>query len=91
MPRAEPPSYWMPVPARRVSIWAQSRAETATPSMVGVGSAKGDVITFNFEEQPTGFSKKVTRASAAAAGNTFGKATGIKKLPGAEKRLNDRR
>ena len=67
--------------------------------MIGVGSAKGDVITFNFEEQPTGFAKKVTRASAAAAcdsisvssGNTFGKSTGIKKLSGAEKRLNDRR
>ena len=60
--------------------------------MIGVGSAKGDVITFNFEEQPTGFAKKVTRASAAAElGNTFGKSTGIKKLSGAEKRLNDRR
>lgn len=67
--------------------------------MIGVGSAKGDVITFDLEEQPTGFSKKVTRASAVAAcdsisvssGNTFGKSTGIKKLSGAEKRLNDRR
>ena len=71
--------------------------------MIGVGSAKGDVITFNFEEQPTGFAKKATRASAEAAesasvdsisvssGNTFGESTGIKKLSGAEKRLNDRR
>lgn len=60
--------------------------------MIGVGSAKGDVITFNLEEQYTGLAKKATRASAAAASvNTFGKATGIKKLPGAEKRLNDRR
>ena len=60
--------------------------------MIGVGSAKGDVITFNFEEQYTGLAKKVTRASAAAASvNTFGKASGIKKMTGAEKRLNDRR
>lgn len=60
--------------------------------MIGVGSAKGDVITFNLEEQYTGLAKKVTRASAAAASvNTFGKTTGIKKLPGAEKRLKDRR
>lgn len=71
--------------------------------MIGVGKAKGDVITFNFEEQYTGLAKKATRASAAAAesasvdsisvssGNTFGKSTGIKKLSGAEKRLNDRR
>ena len=67
--------------------------------MIGVGNAKGDIINFDFEEVPTGFAKKVTRASAAAAGdsisvssgNTFGKSTGIKKLSGAEKRLNDRR
>ena len=60
--------------------------------MIGVGSAKGDVITFDFEEQYTGLAKKVTRASAAAASvNTFGKSIGIKKLSGAEKRLNDRR
>ena len=61
--------------------------------MIGVGKAKGDVIAFNFEEQYTGLAKKQTRASAEAAssGNTFGKSAGIKKLPGAEKRLNDRR
>ena len=73
--------------------------------MIGVGKAKGDVITFDFEEQYTGLAKKVTRASAAAgsvesasvdsvsasSGNTFGKTTGIKKLSGAEKKLNHRR
>ena len=61
--------------------------------MIGVGKAKGDVIAFNFEEQYTGLAKKQTRASAEAAssGNTFGKSTGIKKLAGAAKRLNDRR
>ena len=58
--------------------------------MIGVGNAKGDIINFDFEEVPTGFSKKQTR-SAGGSASTFGKASGIKKMTGAEKRLNDRR
>ena len=58
--------------------------------MIGVGNAKGDIINFDFEEVPTGYAKKLTR-SAGGSANTFGKASGIRKMTGAEKKLNDRR
>lgn len=56
--------------------------------MIGVGSAKGDVITFNFEEQYTGLAKKVTRASAAAASvNTFWQGFGHQENDGSRKEI----
>ena len=58
--------------------------------MIGVGNAKGDIINFDFEEVPTGYAKKLPR-SAGGSANTFGKASGIRKMTGAEKKLNDRR
>ena len=70
--------------------------------MIGVGNAKGDIINFDFEEVPTGYAKKITRsagdslsvagnASVSATTSSFGKASGIKKMTGAEKKLNHRR
>ena len=58
--------------------------------MIGIGNAKGDIINFDFEEVPTGYAKKLTR-SAGGSANTFGKASGIRKMTGAEKKLNQRR
>lgn len=58
--------------------------------MIGIGKAKGDIINFDFEEVPTGYAKKLTR-SAGGSANTFGKASGIRKMTGAEKKLNHRR